>query len=87
MGNEFHAGAATVGWIVTGYLIASAVLSVPFGRLADLTGRKRILAIGIFSFSIFSGAAVFAGSMAVILLFRVLQGVAGAMIFSTKSRC
>jgi len=84
MGNEFQASAATVGWIVTGYLIASAVLSVPFGRLADLTGRKRILVMGIFSFSIFSGAAVFAGSMAVILLFRVLQGVAGAMIFSTN---
>jgi len=84
MGSEFHVSAATVGWIVTGYLIASAVLSVPFGRLADLTGRKRILAAGLLSFSIFSGAAVFAGSMAVMLLLRVLQGVAGAMIFSTN---
>lgn len=85
MGSEFHVSAASVGWIVTGYLIAAAVLSVPFGRIADLTGRKRVLVTGILSLAICSGAAAFTGSMAVLMLLRVLQGVAAAMIFSTNT--
>lgn len=84
IGTEFHASASSVGWIVTGYILAAAVLSVPFGRLADLTGRKRILVTGILIFALCSGGAVFAQSMAILLLFRVVQGIGAAMIFSTN---
>ncbi len=84
MGTEFHASASSVGWIVTGYILAAAVLSVPFGRLADLTGRKRILVSGILIFALCSGVAAFAQSMAILLLFRVIQGIGAAMIFSTN---
>lgn len=84
IGTEFHASASSVGWIVTGYILAAAVLSVPFGRLADLTGRKRILVIGILIFALCSGGAVFAQSMEILLLFRVVQGIGAAMIFSTN---
>ena len=85
MGNEFHASATMIGWIVTGYILAAAVLSVPFGRLADLTGRKRILVIGIFIFALCSGGAAFASSMEMLLLLRVVQGLGAAMIFSTNT--
>ena len=85
MGSEFHASATAVGWIVTGYILAAAVLSVPFGRLADLTGRKRILMIGILIFTLCSGGAAFARSMTILLLLRVVQGIGAAMIFSTNT--
>jgi len=84
IGNEFHASATSVGWIVTGYILAAAVLSVPFGRLADLTGRKRILVIGILVFSLCSGGSAFVQSMGLLLLLRVAQGIGAAMIFSTN---
>ncbi|HML38757.1 MAG TPA: MFS transporter [Bacillota bacterium] len=84
MGREFSVSAALVGWIITGYLIAAAVLSVPFGRVADLTGRKRILVIGLLGFTICSGAIVFIHSLLALMVLRVLQGVAAAMIFSTN---
>jgi Arabinose efflux permease len=84
MGSEFHAGAAAIGWIVTGYILAAAVLSVPFGRLADLTGRKRILVIGILIFTLCSGGSAFAPSMSILLLLRIIQGAGAAMIFSTN---
>lgn len=84
MGTEFHASVSSVGWIVNGYILASAVLSVPFGRLADLTGRKRILITGILIFALCSVGAAFSLSMPVLLLFRVLQGIGAAMIFSTN---
>ncbi|MDD4681272.1 MAG: MFS transporter, partial [Clostridia bacterium] len=84
IGSEFQASAAMVGWIVTGYILAAAVLAVPFGRLADLTGRKRILTTGILIFALCSGGAVFAQSMGMLLFFRVVQGIGAAMIFSTN---
>lgn len=85
IGNEFHTSATFIGWIVTGYILAVAVLSVPFGRMADLTGRKRILVTGILIFSICSGGAAFAWSIYVLLFIRVIQGIGAAMIFSTNT--
>ncbi len=85
IGSEFHTSATMVGWIVTGYILAAAVLSVPFGRLADLTGRKRILVTGILIFALCSGGAAFAQSMLMILILRVIQGLGAAMIFSTNT--
>lgn len=85
IGHEYHASATFIGWIVTGYILASAVLSVPFGRIADLTGRKRILVTGIFIFTLCSVASAFAWSIAALLCFRVLQGIGAAMIFSTNT--
>ena len=85
IGTEFHASASFIGWIITGYILAAAALSVPFGRFADLTGRKRILVIGIFIFALCSGAGAFAWSIEVLLCFRVLQGIGSAMIFSTNT--
>jgi EmrB/QacA subfamily drug resistance transporter len=82
--NEFSAGATAIGWIISGYILAAAAMSVPIGRLADLTGRERILKAGIIAFSVCSGATCFAGSMEILLLLRILQGISGAMIFSTN---
>ena len=85
IGNEFHTSATFIGWIVTGYILAAAVLSVPFGRLADLTGRKRILVAGIFIFALCSGGAAFVNTINMLLIFRVAQGIGAAMIFSTNT--
>lgn len=85
IGTEFHASASFIGWIVTGYILAAAALSVPFGRLADLTGRKRILVIGILIFALCSGASAFAWSIEALLCFRIFQGLGAAMIFCTNT--
>jgi len=85
IGTEYHPSATFIGWIVTGYILAAAALSVPFGRLADITGRKRILVIGIFIFALCSGASVFVWSIEALLCFRILQGIGAAMIFSTNT--
>jgi EmrB/QacA subfamily drug resistance transporter len=82
--EQFHSSAAMIGWIITGYMLASTSFSVPFGRIADLTGRKRMLVIGIFVFSLFSGACAFAPSAEILTAFRIAQGTGGALIFSTN---
>lgn len=85
IGLEFGANATLIGWIINGYMLAIAAFSVPFGRLADLTGRRRILIIGILIFSISAGCAIFSWSMESLLIFRVIQGLGGAMVFSTNT--
>ncbi|MDF3000483.1 MAG: transporter [Bacillota bacterium] len=85
MGSEFQASATLIGYIVTGYILAAAVLAVPFGRLADLTGRKRILVLGILIFALCSAASAFVNSIHMLLTLRIVQGIGAAMIFSTNT--
>ncbi len=82
--HEFRAGATAIGWVISGYILSAAALAVPIGRMADLTGRERILKAGLLAFSIFSGAICFASSIEMLVLLRVLQGAGAAMIFSTN---
>ena len=81
IGGEFSATAILLGWIPTAYLLSLAVCLVPFGRLADIYGRKRIFTYGIILFTISSFLASMSISIEMLLLFRVLQGAGSAMIF------
>ncbi|MCL4441646.1 MAG: MFS transporter, partial [Firmicutes bacterium] len=51
IGRQFNSSAILLSWVVTGYLLTSAAFLVPFGRLADIMGRKRIFLTGIIVFS------------------------------------
>ena len=85
MGKDFNVSASVVGWIMTSFTITVALLSIPFGRLADMVGKKRVFVPGILIFSVFSLMPVFVQSFAVMLIFRVLQAIGGAMFFSTTT--
>lgn len=85
IGKEFHVSAGMVGWIMTVFTITVAVLSIPSGRLADIIGKRRIFVPGVFIFAIFSLAAIFAQNFPMLLSFRILQAVGGAMLFSTTT--
>ena len=47
MGEEFTMSSVTLGWVNTSILMTSAILLVPFGRLGDIYGRKRIFIWGL----------------------------------------
>ncbi|HQH44593.1 MAG TPA: MFS transporter [Candidatus Aminicenantes bacterium] len=83
IGREFRMSAVSLGWIAMTYLLAAAVCLVPFGKIADLTGRKRIFRWGSLLHAASSLSAALAGSTAVFFGARVLQGIAGAMLIST----
>src|SRR5215470_14877369 len=82
IGREFHAGAATLSWLTTSYLLATVVCLVPLGRVADLYGRHRMFTIGVALFVLSSAVCALAPSVAVLLACRIFQGVSSAMIFS-----
>lgn len=83
MAAEFQLNALTLSWITTAYLLTSTVFLVPFGRIADIYGRKRIFLCGI---AIFTGASFLMTMVSfpeMLIAIRLLQGFGGAMIFGT----
>jgi MFS family permease len=81
IGKEFGMHAVTLSWISTSYLLAAAMFLVPMGRIADLSGRKRILRYGISLDLTASVMLAFSTNEIQFLCLRVLQGIGGAMIF------
>ena len=84
IGVEFDASATSLTWIILAYLLVTAIFSVPFGRLSDIKGRRKIFKIGLGLFFVASVFIIFSPSMAVFILLRILQGIGAAMIFSTN---
>ncbi len=83
IGKEFGLSAVTLGWVLTAYTLTAAMFLVPFGRLADITGRKRIFAIGLGLDIAGATLGALAPSAFVLILARAIQGIGGAMIFGT----
>ena len=83
IGSEFSMDAISLSWVVSAYLLASAVFLLPIGRVADIYGRKTILLLGIIIFTVFSFLLAIATSSALIIALRALQGLGSAMIFGT----
>ena len=77
-------------WMLMGYLVVTAVLVVPFGRLGDMFGRVRIYNLG---FIVFTAAAIalsfdpfaLGGGAVWLIAWRVVQGVGGAMLMASSS--
>jgi EmrB/QacA subfamily drug resistance transporter len=83
IGKEFSMDAVSLGWVATAYLLASAMFLVPFGRIADIYGRKKVFTIGILIFTAASFSMVLCESGAMLIWLRIAQGFGSAMIFGT----
>ncbi len=83
IGQEFSMGAVLLGWVNTAYLLAASTFLIPFGRLGDIYGRKRIYMWGVLVFTCSSILIANSGSGSTLILFRVLQGFGASMIFAT----
>ncbi len=83
IGREFQMSAVLLSWVPTSYLLSAAMFLVPFGRLADIFGRKRIFSYGMWIFTASSLLLAFSPTAWLLIAFRVLQGFGSAMIFGT----
>lgn len=82
--KELHIDAVLMSWVATAYLLATAISLVPFGRLGDIYGRKKIFLWGMYLFTAASLLSAFSVSVTMLIFFRIFQGVGSAMIFSTR---
>src|SRR3954447_19490436 len=85
LGHALHTSILSLVWVILAYMIASTVLVLTAGRLSDLFGRKRAYVAGFVLFGLASLGAGFASDGTVLILWRVLQGVAAAFLFANSS--
>lgn len=79
---EFDLSAVFLTWISTIYLLVNAICYIPFGRIGDIYGRKRIFQLGLVIFTVSSFISAFSISGEMFLTFRIFQAVGNAMIFA-----
>jgi len=82
--KTFSFKAVTLTWISTSYLITSAIFQVPFARLADLIGRKKVFEWGIFIYFLSTFFSGFAPTGLIMIGLRIIAGLGSAMIFGTN---
>jgi EmrB/QacA subfamily drug resistance transporter len=73
-----------VEWVVIAYLVVVAALLLTAGRLADVSGRKPIWALGLATFTAGSALCGAAPSLSALIAFRAAQGVGAAMTMSSS---
>jgi len=84
IGAEFHMDAIALSWVATAYLLSSVLFLVPFGKIADIYGRKKIFLIGIAIFGAASLLMAVVPSAGALVVFRIFQGFGASMIFGTS---
>jgi len=83
IGKELALDAVVLSWVATAYLLAAAMFLVPFGKIADIQGRKKIFTYGIFVYTLASLLCAFSTSALWLIGCRIVQGIGSAMIFGT----
>ncbi|MFH8663771.1 MFS transporter [Streptomyces anulatus] len=78
--RDLGASLADVQWITNGYLLALAVALITAGKLGDRFGHRQTFLIGIAGFALASGAIGLSSEISLVILFRVLQGLFGALL-------
>jgi predicted MFS family arabinose efflux permease len=73
--EPFHVSDAQLSWIMTVFTAPAIVLSPIFGVVADLYGRRLLLALGLIAFGVCGTAMAFAPNFGWLLFFRTLQGI------------
>jgi EmrB/QacA subfamily drug resistance transporter len=82
--SDFHVpDQALLGWVVTGFLLSAAIFVVPFGRIADMFGRKIVFIMGLSIIVISSLLCSVSNSIQMLIASRVVEGLGSAMIFGT----
>ncbi len=82
LADEFGTSFGVVQWVSLGYLLTQATLTLGFGRLGDIMGKKPIFTAGFGVFTVFSVVAGLAPTIGFLIAARVFQAVGAAMIFA-----
>src|ERR1035437_3940439 len=80
IGTEMGANAILLSWMVTAYVLAIAVFSIPFGRMSDIIGIKKTFVYGLGLYTLTSALIAFSTSSWMVIAGRALQGAGAAMI-------
>lgn len=79
---DFGVNLETVQWVVSAYLLVIASILPVFGKIADISGRKKIYRNGLLVYTVGSILCSFATSALMLIFFRVIQALGASMIMS-----
>jgi DHA2 family multidrug resistance protein len=80
MQGSLSASLDQINWVLTSYIVAAAIMTAPIGWLSDRFGRKKLFAICVGGFTAASLLCALAQNIEQIVLFRLMQGMAGAAL-------
>ena len=80
MQGSLSASLDQINWVLTSYIVAAAIMTAPVGWMADRFGRKKLFIICVAGFTIASFLCALAQNIEEMVLFRLLQGMAGAAL-------
>jgi len=84
IGLDFGTDVALLGWLTAAFFLASAAFLVPFGRIADVKGAKRVFALGMAVYIASAAVCALAPDIYVLIAGRALTGLGAAMVFGTS---
>lgn len=85
IGKEFSMDAVTLGWTATAYSLAIAIFLMPFGRAADIHGRRKVFTFGVIAYTGLTLILALVANGAQLIALRVVQGIGSAAMFATSS--
>jgi EmrB/QacA subfamily drug resistance transporter len=78
--SGLHAAQSELSWVLSGYALTFGLALVPAGRLGDARGRRRMFVIGVAGFTIASAVCGIAPNGIVLVIARLVQGLAGGFV-------
>ncbi len=80
MQGSLSASLDQINWVLTSYIVAAAIMTAPIGWLADRFGRKKLFVTCVAGFTVASFLCALSQNIEQIVLFRLMQGMAGAAL-------
>src|SRR5215467_6604086 len=80
MQGSLSASLDQINWVLTSYIVAAAIMTAPIGWLSERFGRKKLFTICVGGFTVASFLCALAQNIEQMVLFRLLQGMAGAAL-------
>ena len=78
--SRLHASDSAIEWVVAGYALTSAIFVISASRLGDRLGHRRMFSVGLALFTLASAACGAAATPLELVLARLLQGIAAALL-------
>ena len=78
--HELHTTQAAATWVLTAYLLSASIMTPILGRVGDMMGKERVFVGTLVALAVGSLLAAVAPSIGVLIVARVIQGIAGGMV-------
>ena len=80
IGKYFTADVIELSWVTSAIFVTSSIFMIPFGRLADIVGLKKIYIYGMILYVLTNAVCAFSSSVTMLITMRAIQGISASMI-------